>query len=230
MTQKAVLFDLDNTLYDSRGLVRTARWEACEAMVNSGLRANSVKEAYTRLKEIVERYGSNYDHHYDLLCKAYGISRNPEIVVSGRIAYHNTKFALINPFPNTDHMLMRLVKAGLHLGIVTNGLLDKQWEKILRLKVRHFFDVIVISDKEDTHVGKEGTMKRALAELEIKAERATFVGDNLKTDIASANALGMTTVRFVPLSVSKMEKPKKRVERPDHTIRRTEDLPDVLGL
>ncbi len=230
MTLKAVLFDLDNTLCDTRSLVRTARWEACEAMLNAGLPANSIKEAYTKLDKVVKEYGSNYTKHYDRLCEACGIKRKPEIVMSGRIAYHNTKFALINPFPNTERTLMRLTKSGLYLGIVTNGFTDKQWEKILRLKIRHFFDVIEVSGKEDPHIGKEKIIKRALRDLGLTAERVAFVGDNLKTDIASANRLGLTTVRFIPLSLSKIPKPKNKLEKPDITIRRIEDLPEALDL
>lgn len=230
MAIKAVLFDLDNTLFDSRELTRKARLEACEAMVSAGLPAKSAKEVYGKLKEIVRKYGSNYPKHYNVLCKAYGIPRDPEIVMSGRIAYHNTKFALINPFPDTDDVLMQLAKAGVKLGIVTNGLMDKQWEKILRLKIRHFFESIVVSGKQDTGSNKQSLIKRCLRELKVKPKDAAFVGDKLKADIVSANALGLTTVWFIPPGRRAAEKPKKKLETPDHTIHRMTELPKVLGL
>ena len=229
MAIKAVLFDLDNTLFDSYGLTRKARLEACEAMVNAGLPAKSAEEVYGKLKEIVEQYGSNYSKHYNILCKAYGIPRNPEIVMSGRIAYHNTKFALINPFPDTDDVLLQLVKKGVKLAIVTNGLLDKQWEKVLRLKIRHFFESIVVSGKQDTKSGKQSLIKHCLRELKVKPKEAAFVGDKLKTDILSANALGLTTVWFIASGRKAAEKPGKKLEIPDHTIHRMTDLPKVLG-
>ena len=230
MAIKAVLFDLDNTLFNSRGLTRTARWEACEAMVNAGLPANSTKEVYERLKAIVKKYGSNYPGHFDRLCESYGVRKEPEIVMSGRVAYHNAKFALINPYPNTEKVLMRLVRAGLCLGIVTNGLMEKQWEKILRLKIRHFFDVIVISGREETQSGKQATIRKALKKLKVKPENAAFVGDSPKSDIASAKALGLTTILFLSPSVSKPGKPASAKERPHLTIHHIEELPDVLGI
>lgn len=230
MALKAVLFDLDNTLFDSHGLTRKARLEACEAMVNAGLPAKSAREVEERLQEIVKRYGSNYPKHYNLLCKAYGIPRNPEIVMSGRIAYHNTKFALINPFPDTEDVLMKLAKAGIKLGIVTNGLLDKQWEKVIRLKIRHFFESVIVSGKENTSSNKQPLIRRCLRELRVKPEDAAFVGDKLKTDIVSANSLGLTTVWFIPPGSRASEKPKTRSEMPDRTIHKMTELPKALGL
>ena len=228
MTLNAVLFDLDNTLYDTSTLVKTARMEACEAMLAAGLPAKSAEEAFAKLKKIVKKHGSNYPRHYNKLCESYGITENIEIVTSGRIAYHNAKFALMNPFPNTERVLLHLAKCGVKLGIVTNGLEDKQWEKILRLKIRHFFDTIIISGEQDPQADKKRLIRRALRELGTEADSTAFIGDNLKTDIAPANALGLLSVRFVPSS-KKLTKPRKRLERPEKTIRRIEDLPAALG-
>lgn len=230
MPLKAVLFDLDDTLFGSKRLTRKARWEACDAMRSAGLPAKSTKEAYSRLQEIVKLHGSNFPSHYDKLVEDYGLGRNPEIVTSGRIAYHNSKFALLHPFPHTAEVLLVLAKTGMKLGIVTNGLVDKQWEKLLRLKIRHFFESVVISGKAGSKQDKRPLIKRALRKLRVKPKDAAFVGDKLDADIAAANALGLMTIRMIPPGTTISEKPSKKKEIPDHTIRRVSALPGVLGL
>ena len=220
---RAALFDLDDTLFSSTRLTRKARWEACEAMLHAGLPAHSVKEAYLRLQDIVHRTGSNDARHFNRLCESYGL-KSPEIIVAGRIAYHNAKFALLYPFPKTEESLLALSKAGLKLGIVTNGLVEKQWEKILRLKLRHFFDTVVISGSARPK-DKRPLLRRALRELHVPAREAAYVGDKLKTDIAAANSLGMVSVRFIPPGDA--QKPGKG-EKPAHTIRSLAELASLL--
>ena len=50
---KAIIFDLDNTLFDTTGFVSQARMEACEALVNAGLPAKNAKAVYKKLVSIV---------------------------------------------------------------------------------------------------------------------------------------------------------------------------------
>ncbi|HDN81275.1 MAG TPA: haloacid dehalogenase, partial [Methanomicrobia archaeon] len=129
---KSVVFDLDDTLYNSTALSESARKSALKAMVNEGLDID-LKKGYEDLMRIVKRYGSNYSEHFNRFLEEKLGYVDYKFLASGVIAYHNTKFAYIRPFDDTVPTLIKLVKRKKKLGIVTNGVPVKQWEKILRL-------------------------------------------------------------------------------------------------
>ncbi len=55
MKIKAIIFDLDDTLFDcTHTLVDSARKRAAKAMVNEGLNC-SEKEAYNKMNELIEK-------------------------------------------------------------------------------------------------------------------------------------------------------------------------------
>ena len=57
---KAIIFDLDDTLYDCTGsLLEASRTRAAKAMVNAGLPCTE-EEAYLMQKELSEKYGPYY--------------------------------------------------------------------------------------------------------------------------------------------------------------------------
>ncbi|MFH1789156.1 MAG: haloacid dehalogenase, partial [Candidatus Altiarchaeota archaeon] len=87
MKIKAVLFDIDNTLYDTKTLALNSRKNAVKAMVEAGLDVD-VDEALKKLSKIVKKHGPNYDHHYDRLLEEYCIKYNPRIIAAAVVAYH----------------------------------------------------------------------------------------------------------------------------------------------
>lgn len=225
---KAILFDLDDTLHDSTGQVDTARKAAATAIYNEGiLPATSPEEVYKKYLEIVKKYGTNYEGHLSILCKKYGIKPDPRLVAAGRVAYHNTKFALLTLLPRTQETLLWLIKNNFKLGIVTNGIEEKQWEKIIRLKIRPFFDDIQISESIGGHDQKKRLILTCLRNLKIKPEEAMLVGDKIKTDIVSANKLGLTTVRIIH-GRYKDEKSRSELEKPTYTIKEISELIKIL--
>src|SRR5690606_18532585 len=116
---------------------RRARHNAVRAMIAMGLAVPEV-ELVRELDAVISEFGSNYDHHLDKLLQRVppetweGI--NPALLVSaGVVAYHDTKFRELKPFPDVIPFLVALREAGVRTGIVTHGLTTKQAEKLIRL-------------------------------------------------------------------------------------------------
>ena len=86
---RAVLFDLDDTLYNSTSLSKSARKAALKAMVNEGLDID-LRRGYEMLMRIVKRHGSNYSEHFNrFLEKTVGhveYERAQELVDRGEIS------------------------------------------------------------------------------------------------------------------------------------------------
>ena len=95
---RAVLFDVDDTLFSTTAFARKARANAVRAMVEAGL--GLPEEVVAReLDEVIAEFSSNYDHHFDKLLQRLRPSAlaqlNPALVVAaGVVAYHDTKFQL----------------------------------------------------------------------------------------------------------------------------------------
>jgi len=189
---KSVVFDLDDTLYNSTALSKSARRAALKAMINEGLDID-LKKGYEDLMRIVKRYGSNYSEHFNRFLEEKLGYVDYKFLASGVIAYHNTKFAYIRPFDDTIPTLIELVKRKKKLGIVTNGVSVKQWEKILRLGLEHFFEFVIISSEVKYEKPSSKIYEIALERLDLPPEEV-LMADNKIEDLKGAKDVGMKTV------------------------------------
>ncbi|UCG03358.1 MAG: HAD hydrolase family protein, partial [Candidatus Heimdallarchaeota archaeon] len=60
MIIKAIAFDIDGTLLNTKLLVERSRLNAIKAMIEAGLHISDVSEAYMKLLNIIQKYGPNY--------------------------------------------------------------------------------------------------------------------------------------------------------------------------
>jgi putative hydrolase of the HAD superfamily len=225
---KAVLFDIDNTLFDSTTLAKMSRVNAVKAMMESGLFIYNVQSGYRLLLKIVEKYGANYDQHFDRLLEAFGYKRDPKIIAAGIVAYHDTKLAYLKPDPDVIPTLIALRDKDRKIGIVSNGRSVKQWEKIIRLGLQHFFHTVVISEEVGFEKPDPKIFELALKELGVKPEETAYVGNTPEVDVLGANAAGLVSVRLVK---RKHKEPRfDRTMRPTVTVRKVSDLLSILKI
>ncbi|WP_457620959.1 TIGR02253 family HAD-type hydrolase [Methanopyrus sp.] len=225
---KAVLFDVDDTLYPSSKLAEEARRNAIRAMIEAGLETDmSEEELYRELQEVVKEYGSNHPRHFDLLLRRIGVDPEPKLIAAAVVAYHDTKFAYLKPYPDVIPTLMQLREMGFKLGAVTSGLAVKQWEKLIRLGIHHFFHEVVISEEIGVEKPNPKIFIEAARRLGVKPEEAVYVGDRLDKDIRGANRAGMVTVRIRRGKYRKLE-PESDDDVPDFEIDRPRELLGVI--
>jgi len=190
---KAVFFDIDDTLYDTSAFARLARKAAINVMIDAGLPLSS-DEAYELLREIIKEKGSNYDKHFNVLTKRVLGEEKPLLIALGMITYHNVKFALLRLFPETMSTLIYLKGKGYHLGVISNGITIKQWEKLIRLGLHHFFDEVVTSEEAGVEKPDKRIFQLALDRMGCKAEKSVMVGNKFNDDILGAIDIGMSAI------------------------------------
>lgn len=190
---KAVFFDIDDTLYDTSGFAKLARKAAIGIMIDAGLPLSS-DEAYKLLREIIKEKGSNYDKHFNVLTKQVLGREDPRLIALGMITYHNVKFALLRLFPETMSTLIYLKSQGYHLGVISNGITIKQWEKLIRLGLHHFFDEIITSEEAGAEKPDERIFQQALDRMGCKAENSIMIGNKFSEDILGAINIGMDAI------------------------------------
>lgn len=191
--KKAVFFDIDDTLYDTSGFAKLARRAAIGVMIDAGLPL-SPDEAYKLLREIIKEKGSNYDKHFNVLTKQVFGEENPRLIALGMITYHNVKFALLRLFPETTPTLIYLKSQGYSLGVISNGITIKQWEKLIRLDLHYFFDEIITSEEAKAEKPDKKIFQQALNRMGCEAENSIMIGNKFSEDILGAINIGMDAV------------------------------------
>jgi putative hydrolase of the HAD superfamily len=190
---KAIFFDIDDTLYDTSGFAKLARKAALNVMIDAGLPLKS-DEAYLLLREIIDEYGSNYDKHFNVLTKRVFGEERPLLIALGMITYHNVKFALLRLFPQTTRTLIYLKKQGYDLGVISNGITIKQWEKLIRLDLHHFFDHVITSEEAGVEKPDKRIFEVALEKMGSKGEESVMIGNKFSEDIMGALNSGISAI------------------------------------
>ncbi len=224
---KAVFFDVDDTLYDSSKQVGEARRNAIKAMIEAGLQVDE-DDAADKLKKISKALGSNYPQLFDELLKEFGYGSNPRIIAAGVIAYHRTKIAYLVPFYDTIPSLLELRDRGFKLGIITDGIAVKQWEKLIRLGLQHFFHSVVISGSIGCEKPDPILFETAIKRIGCDPGECMMVGDRIDKDIKGANALNMITVQIMKGKYMAL-KPRDESDKPDYVVSLLSDVLKILA-
>jgi len=228
---RAVLFDIDDTLFSTTHFARVARRNAIRAMVRAGLDVPE-DEALRELEEVISEFSSNYEHHYDQLLKRLRPPslrhKNPALIVAaGVAAYHDTKFRQLEPFPDVYPLFEALKAAGIRVGILTHGWTTKQAEKIVRLGLLDYVhpEAVFISDQIGISKPNPKLYAQALTDLDLSPDEVMYVGDSPEHDIAPPQALGM-------IAVWSKRAAKRSLEgtgiSPDHTVENFDELRTIL--
>ncbi|VVB57304.1 Glyceraldehyde 3-phosphate phosphatase [uncultured archaeon] len=191
---RAILFDIDDTLFPSSEFSKLARRNAIRAMIQAGLRATPA-QVERELAKIVKTKGSNFGGHFNLLVRRFPSPNPDRIVAAGIAAYHNTKSS-ISPYPDTARLLLTLRERGYVLAAASEGVALKQWDKLIRLGLDPFFHHVFV-----TSTGQEGKTpafyKRIARKLRLRPSQILMLGDNPAKDIVPASHAGLHTGRLL---------------------------------
>jgi len=187
-----ILFDLDNTLYDTYGQVNTCRLAAIKAMIYRGLPGDK-DELKEKLSKIIKKLGSNSEEHYDtLVTEAFKDKKTRlPIITAGVTAYNAAKQVNMKLYPDAIPTLIELRGRGHEIGILTQGVEKKQWDKINRLRLYDFFkgNISIVSDDK--------TKDEIIKNLMKKNKRIILVGDRQDSDIRAANNAGIISIQLM---------------------------------
>jgi len=195
MKAKAVLFDIEDTLYDSSLQMRMTRLNAVRAMIEAGLPID-LEIGFKTLDDIAKQYGPHYTRHFDTFLERLGLKWNPRVIAAGVVAYRETSNVYLKPFSDTIPTLVKLRDQGFKLGVVSDGRSVKQWQKLIQLGVHHLFHSVVISEDVKDERLSARPFKRCMEELSVKPEEAVYVSAKPNEEILCANEAGIVTVRI----------------------------------
>jgi putative hydrolase of the HAD superfamily len=127
-------------------------------------------------------------------------------------------------FPEALAVLETFRRGGIPLGLVTNGDVRFQRDKIERHGLGPFFDVIVIESEFGAGKPDEAVYRHALDVLRTPATDACMVGDHLVWDVEGAQRVGITGI-WIDREAAGL--PADTSIRPDRIIRSLKELTDL---
>ncbi len=222
---KAVVFDLDDTLYDCSGtLLEASRQRAAQALVDAGL-PMTVDQALELQAQLAEQYGPHF-LVFDEIARRYDLSQ--EAVDRAFRAYNRDEVEAIEPFPDVLPTLAYLREEGILCFLLTSGIHRRQSSKIERLGLEDAFDEVVINDVDRGGLMSE-CMRYLMDKHHLRPEETMIVGDRPQEEIRVGNDLGMLTVQMMHGRFSEFE-PRDEGERPQVHIARIFQVPTLVSL
>ena len=220
-TLKAVLFDLDYTLYDQRQYVEGAFADVAKAISQDcGQEGNSLRESLWRTWT---RLGTDYAFLFNEWLEEAGILTPEHITLCVRVFHAHCPEGLVL-YEGADEVLGAL-KQKYTLGLITDGDPGMQRNKLRALNLKTRFDFILYPQERSWRKPDDRIFHWALETANLKAGEAVYVGDHPVKDIAGARRAGLKTVRLLRGEFRYM--PDDPVFPPH---RRIHDLPDLSGL
>jgi len=198
---RAVLFDLDDTLYPERQFVDGGFRAAART-----LRAALAPAAERGEEELVDRLwqlhaeagrGRLFDRLTEELTSA---PADPALVLACLHAYR-THEPRLTPVPGIERLLGDLERLGVPLGLVSDGLASVQRRKLDAMpSIRGRFGAIVMTDELGPGHAKPAPDGFLLAcrLLGVAPADSTYVANDDRKDFRGARAAGLATIRFGP--------------------------------
>jgi len=187
---EAVLFDLDDTLYDRSEAFR--RWGAAFVAERLGLLEGA--ECAAALDWLAAADGNGYCPRPEFARAV--LARFPQVdqpVSEFVTAFRIGLVAAIVPDTATDRLLDTLARRAIPFGIVTNGSTEQQTRKIRHLGLAERAACVLISESFGRKKPSPDIFLAAAVQIGQSPERILFVGDHPDLDIAGAQAVGMKT-------------------------------------
>jgi len=190
MKFKAVIFDLDYTLYDEsifllKAIKKTKIFKEKSDIQSLNINYNFRIKSKNIFKDILESKGLD---NKDNLEKLF------ETCIKSKIKIYLYK--------NIRNLLNKLKEKKIKIGLLTNGNKKIQENKIKQLNVKNLFDCVIFANKIGFQKPHKNSFLHILRKLNAKTNETLFVGDNKNTDIKGARALGMKTFWINHLSTN----------------------------
>ena len=214
---KAVIFDLDDTLYSRHRFVHSGFRAVADHLERS--RGINRREALAVLGR-ASRSGSRRE----LQACAEHFSLSPAVVpeLVQVIREHTPALRL----PRSSRLALEALRGDWRLAIVTNGPADQQARKVEALGLQSFVNCVVYADERGSGRAKpkREPFLTAARQLGVAVSRAIFVGDDSVCDIFGAARVGMKTIH-----VTRYLRAYAPASNADATVTTLADVPAIAG-
>ncbi len=203
MTLKAVLLDIDNTLYD----YETCNTYAMSVVVGKlakkySLSTGRVEELFHESRQNVkQRVAKTAAAHSRLLYFKELIEHiegklDPMFALELETCFWDAYLSKMAVYPAAVAFLSLCRARGLKIALISDLTTQIQLRKIISLGISDMVSVIITSEDSGVEKPHPAIFERALYLLGVDAKDAVMIGDDYDKDILGAEALSISTVHI----------------------------------
>lgn len=183
---RALLTDLDNTLYD----FAVAQEYGCRAAVkNAGV--GDYKDLMDAL--LFSLHGVESHEAIAEYFQKVGIA-DDRVILSAFREYEESKVSSVIPYSGVIETLEKIHQKGIMICAISNALSKNATIRLERMGITSFIDLLVTPDTCGHRKPDPGMYQYCAEKLGLSYNEICVVGDNIPNDIAPAKGLGMFTV------------------------------------
>ena len=186
----AIIFDLDNTLYDISQYNYGAFREIAQYI--SSKCALSEDYLYVKLVTIWHIRTSMYPKLFDEFLDELDLIEE----LSEVIKIFNNYNGSIHPFSDVIPTLTKIKKMQYKIGLITDGNSQRQKRKIKLLHINQLLDATIFTYELQQPKPSEVPFYQVLNKLKENPETSCYVGDNPFIDFEGAKKVGLKTIRL----------------------------------
>lgn len=218
---KAVIFDLDNTLVDRKNAFKKYTEQFIDEFViitESTNRADITE--YIRVAD-QDGYRKKRELYEELMMN---LTMKNDVTVDKLLDYWFSEFFKCTVLMDGAIDLLKELKLRqVKLGLITNGSIQSQNAKIDQVRIREYFDDVIVSDEVQLKKPDKRIFEMAIERLGVEPESSLYIGDHPVNDIKGATNAGLSAVWYKGF----MEW-DKTIEEPKYIINGLSDLIKIL--
>lgn len=199
---KAVVFDLDDTVYDYR---------SCDEYAESKLRQYCMKKFFIQSVDFDAMYGrakkivkgrlkdAAASHNRMLYMQAFLEQLAQKPAVHALELYNIYWDSMLKKMKLYDYVLplfCRLASNGIQIAVLTDLTAHIQHRKMIRLGIAEYVDVLVTSEEAGREKPALDMFQLVIEKLKLQPEQILMVGDNYEKDIKGARMAGMHGILY----------------------------------
>lgn len=180
---KGIIFDLDDTLYSEKEYVKTG-FEKIGQFLNDGEAAEQLWKFFQDGRPAIDSY-LNLVGRNDLKDKCLEIYRNQK--------------PKIQLYPGVVELINSLIRRGIKVGIITDGRVEGQKNKIEALGLDKIIEDIIITDElggMQFRKPNDIAFRIMQCRWRLPYEQIAYIGDNVLKDFQAPKQLGMREIYF----------------------------------
>jgi putative hydrolase of the HAD superfamily len=201
---RAVLFDLDDTLFDHEQAARSALSRVHESHTAlAGWPFDDFAAAHGRVLETLHldvlagtrSIDSAREERFRRLFAEAGADDDPSRVEATAALYRAAYIDARRPVDGA-RALLEWLKPRVRIGIVTNNLLEEQRAKVRHCGFESLIDALVVSEAVGVSKPDPAIFRRALEQVDAAPADAVMVGDSWPADVEGARGAGIRAIWF----------------------------------
>jgi putative hydrolase of the HAD superfamily len=202
MKIKAVIFDLDDTLYDFKSLEPSAIKaveEYCE--IELGIESGIFRESFARgriyTKEILGNVAASHNRllYFQHMLESLRIKPLPCCRKMYDI-FWNHVLSHMRIYDGVMEFMQKLKSQKFKIAVCTDLTAEIQHRKLEKLDLSELIDNLVTSEEVGVEKPDKRIFELTLQKLSCKAEECIFVGDSFEKDIVGAKDIGMMHIQM----------------------------------